>query len=894
MIRLFRPLPALGVGVAAAAAVLAATLAPRPQPLRAEDAAKPAAAVAEAGDKPLAAFLDRHCLSCHDGATKKGGLDLTSLPPVTDPEGFARWVGVHDRVRSGEMPPADRKRPAAKDVDRALGDLRTDLIAAEDARRKREGRVGVRRMRRVEFENSLRDLLGLPGLRLQGDLPADGRSHGFDRSAEALDLSYVHVGSYLAAVDYALNEATPAFAEKPPTFKYRYRPWDNNRHGGKEAEGAVVLNVSQGNYVPLIGLERDPTFEVKGFNIIDAEPHATAVGFFRQEDADFRFSLTAIAPVLTGRHKVRVSAYSFWWDGEKPVATDRSGALGLGVYSTGEHFGTKGVPANKGGVAEFDAWLRRSDGPIHGTDNNLRLVMSSLEYVRDFKKGGKGPPRPCPGLAVEWIEIEGPLHDRWPPAAQTALFGDLPVREWTKDAGAAMPVQQKWPRGNAHAFPKDIYEGGKKRPVVHVVSAEPEADARRLLSAFLRRAFRRPVTDEDLARYLDIFRARAKAGDHLQDALKAAYRAALTSPNFLMLGTKPGQFALAERLSFFLWSSLPDDTLLALAEKGELGTPATLREQVTRMLADPRAERFVADFAGQWLRTRDIEQNPPDKQLYPEFYPYIAEFQVKETHAYLAELLKDDLGAAHIVASDFAMLNEPLARLYGIEGVTGLEIRKVPLPKDSPRGGFLTQGALLKVTANGTTTSPVKRGAFVMEKVLGIEPSPPPPGAGSVEPDTRGAKTIRELLDKHKANATCYGCHAKMDPYGFALESFDVVGRFRDKYRAIGGAGDPKARPVVNNHPVNYHDGPAVDCAGQLPDGRPFRDVRELRAMLAADEEALARAFVRQLAVYAAGSPVGFSDRAAVEDILARAKPGRFGLRTLLHELVQSPLFRRE
>jgi hypothetical protein len=269
-------------------------------------------------------FLDDHCVSCHDAETKKGGLDLTALAAISgDAQILAQWVKVHDRIRDGEMPPKDKPRPDAAATAGYLESLGKELTAVDAARQVRDGRGGLRRMSRGEFENALRDLLGLPGLRVQQVLPADGKSHGFDRAAAALDVSFVHVDAYLAAVDEALNEATPAFAEQPPVFKYRYRPWDNNRHEGREAEPPVVLSVGQRSFVPLIGLERDPTFRDEGFwKLVDDEPHATALGFFRHEDADFRFSLTAIAPVLSGRHRVRVSGDRFEWDGTKAVVTD--------------------------------------------------------------------------------------------------------------------------------------------------------------------------------------------------------------------------------------------------------------------------------------------------------------------------------------------------------------------------------------------------------------------------------------------------------------------------------------------------------------------------------------------------------------------------------------------
>ena len=845
-------------------------------------------------------FLDQHCIECHHAETKKGQLDLTALSSgLTNAETFATWVNVHDRVRAGEMPPEKQPRPAAKELDRAMSALAKELTAADAARQQRDGRSGVRRLTRIEFENTLRDLLDVPGLRVLAELPLDGKSHGFDRAADALPFSFVHQEKYLAAVDAALDLATPAFAERPPVFKFRYAPWHNTRHGGKETDLMISVLIQHRCCIGLVGLERDPTLKTgpweNRFQLFDDEPKSTALGFFRHEDADLRYNLAA-APVLSGWHKLRVSGFSFGWDRTNVVTTDRHGALSWGKKSLGR-YGTVDLPPNQAATRELSVWLGRGEG-LEG--EQLIFNPASCEKIRDFphdKKTGLGefgPPCDAQGVAVEWFEIEGPLFEQWPPRSQTALFGDLPVREWTTNSGVPKPAQQTWPEG-PHEGAKDIYGyDNQRRPVIHVVSAEPEKDARRLLDSFLKRAFRRPPSAAEVLHYAEIVSAKQKAGLHFQDALKSAYRAALTSPDFLLLKGDGAQ-ALASRLSYLLWAGPPDDALLALADNGQLLKPAVLRAQTERLLADPKSARFIENFTDQWLKLRDIDATVPDKQLYPEFMPIVQDSMLMETRACFAELLQDNLGPAHFVRSDFAMLNEPLARLYGIEGVRGFDIRRVALPKDSPRGGFLTQGAVLKVTANGTTTSPVVRGAFVMEKILGIVPTSPPADAGVIEPDTRGATTIREQLEQHKRNATCASCHVKMDPYGFALESFDVVGASREKYRARGAPNAPtgsQARPVVHGNGIAYHFDKPVDCTGTLPDGRPFSDIAGLRAMLAASEETLARAFVGHFVTYATGSDVGFADRAEVEKILQRAKAKKYGVRTLVHEVVQSRMFR--
>jgi hypothetical protein len=283
--------------------------------------------------------------------------------------------------------------------------------------------------------------------------------------------------------------------------------------------------------------------------------------------------------------------------------------------------------------------------------------------------------------------------------------------------------------------------------------------------------------------------------------------------------------------------------------------------------------------------------NDPDKKLYPEFSPYLQDSMVAETRAYFRELLDKDLDVTHLVRADFAMLNEKLAAHYGIEGVSGSTIRRVALPPDCARGGLLTQASILKVTANGTTTSPVPRGAFVMDRILGRPPEPPPATVPAVEPDVRGATTIREQLAKHRNDPTCAGCHAKIDPAGFALESFDVIGGYRTRYRSLEN-GDPAPRGKIDPFiGISFKLGRDVDPSGELPDGRKFKDIRELEAELAADRRLLLTNLARQFLTYATGREIAFRDREQVNAVVDAAEKQGAGVRALLHEVIQSPLF---
>jgi hypothetical protein len=344
-------------------------------------------------------------------------------------------------------------------------------------------------------------------------------------------------------------------------------------------------------------------------------------------------------------------------------------------------------------------------------------------------------------------------------------------------------------------------------------------------------------------------------------------------------------------LTYFFWDSLPESELMQAAAKGELHSEPVLRKQVARMLADNRSQRFLNDFLDQWLELNQISSTTPDKTLYPEFKPYMQECMVAETRAFFRRLLDQNLGVRNLVDSDLAMLNAELARLYGIDAkLEGDALQPVKLPAGTHRGGLLTQGAILKITANGTVTSPVKRGAWVMDRLLGKRPDPPPPSVTAVDPDLRGTTTIREQLEKHRNNIGCASCHVKMDPPGFALESFDVIGRWRDRYRSKEVGDEVTAKVGEGHYAVKYRLGMPVDCTGQTVEGTPFRNIEEFKRILIKDERQIARNLVQRLAVYATGGEVGFSDRKSIEAILDKSGEG-YPIRRLIEELVVSDLF---
>ncbi|MCA9220052.1 MAG: DUF1592 domain-containing protein, partial [Planctomycetales bacterium] len=621
--------------------------------------------------------------------------------------------------------------------------------------------------------------------------------------------------------------------------------------------------------------------------------NGATVGLFRHEDESFNPYFIEHVTIYPGRYRVRTSLWSFQWDKGQvlPGRGTEAGRLSVvqltGDGRGGQHpsyvLGYFDAPDTKALEHELHVWLNHNE--------IIGFNTASLAPTANYARPGRAMAFTGPGIAVDWLDIEGPLHEVWPPRGHRLLFGDLPLTEF--DAN-----EQPGVRAPRRVRVRQLGAGMNRpdpEPGVWTVRSESELeDADRLLTGFLPKLFRRPVDESVRQQYREIVAERLAAGDCFESAMRAAYRAAMCAPDFLYHiepSARLDDYALACRLSYFLWNSLPDVQLTAHAAAGDLRRPETLHGEVERLLADPRSQRFVDDFLGQWLKLRQIAATDPDRKLYPEFSPYLQDSMLAESRAYFRKMLDGDLDASYLVKSPFVMVNQKLATHYGIDGVSGAAMRPVTLPADCPRGGILTQAAILKITANGTTTSPVPRGAFVMERLLGEPPDLPPSNVAAIEPDVRGATTIREQLAKHREDAICATCHRRIDPPGFALEAFDVIGGFRNRYRSIG-EGDAAPRGSIDPFiPIGFKLGPAVDASGELPDGREFTDVREYQTLVAKDATKLLRNLARQWAVYSTGRAVRFADRPRIEQVVQRTLSQGGGVRTLLHELVGSPLF---
>ncbi|HTL17013.1 MAG TPA: DUF1592 domain-containing protein, partial [Patescibacteria group bacterium] len=595
------------------------------------------------------------------------------------------------------------------------------------------------------------------------------------------------------------------------------------------------------------------------------EKEAMAVVVSTYEPTEIRFGKFH-APV-TGRYRLRFCGYSVWMGPKYNEVSAGRRSEPVTIYADTpprllRKLGSFDVNPDPT-VREMEVWLLAGES----------VRPDAARFFRSRPPDHKNPlagPDGMPGLAFAWMEVEGPLIDQWPPAGHRLMFGDLPIENHPAS-------------------------GPGEKPSVEVICKSPQAEAPRLLHSFLERTYRRPVLETDVARFMPVIESALRQGYDFTDAMIAGYTAVLCSPGFLYLEEKPGRLddmALASRLSYFLWNSPPDSKLRRLAEQGQLHRPKVLRKETDRLLNDSKSRRFVDAFLNYWLDLRLIEGTAPDVELYPDYQldDLLVESMIGETQEFFGRLIKLDLGVTNLVSSDFAMLNERLARHYGVPNVDGVELRPVTLPAGCVRGGLLTEASVLKVTANGTTTSPVKRGAWIMTRLVGKPPPPPPPNVPALDPDIRGATTIREQLDKHRNQESCAACHRNIDPAGFALESFDVMGAWRDRYRSFG-SGDPVKG--IGHNGLKYHFclGPPVDPTGELPDGRRFQNVSELKQLLVKDNDQLARNLTRQLVVYATGAPIQFSDRPQIAKILVRTRSSGYGVRSLIHEVVQSDLF---
>jgi hypothetical protein len=791
----------------------------------------------------LQPLLAGHCFGCHGADTQEAGLRLDTLAADLGDAAVARsWEKVIDKLSAGAMPPKSEERPPEALVRSATEKLRDQLHRASFERQQREGRVLVRRLNNAEYENTLHDLLGIQ-VPLKELLPEDSRVAGFDNVSTGLDLSATHFLRYQEAAARAVGAVVPVH---PPI------PFSDTRTGLDMTKKGPNFNE---------GLGRNSKLQGETLIFYSKLP---------------RYWLCATAAVPSaGRYRIQMKAAAVGAEA-RPIPVGlmtvmQSGREGPVLREV------RDIPHGEPQVLEFECDMV----------SRQQFVVNLLTTwdIRRFKKPIEE--YTGPGLLVEWMRIEGPL-DEFPPPRYATLFADVPLKARSvvkaEATGGRVPVirdtrsVQQW----------------ENDPLVPA-SDQPKVDAERLLRSFLPRAFRRPVSEGEQQHFIQATLAKLDQGHTFYDAMQYGYQLILSSPDFLfLLHQSPDatldDYALASRLSYFLWSTAPDAELLALADKKELHQPAVLRAQVERMLNSPLAHRFTTNFTGQWLDLRRIDFTIPDPVLYSDFDPLLLWSMPRETELFFEEVLRNDLSLLNFVDSDWSMLNERLGILYGIPVSSGSGFQKTALPPESRRGGVMTQASVLKVTADGTRTSPVLRGAWVLDRILGQPPSPPPPNVPSIEPDIRGATTIRQQLDKHRNTVACATCHNHIDPPGFALESFDPIGNWREFYRVTTRTKEGLVNlPYGSGRPI--YRGPDVEQGGETPGGKTFQDITDYKRLLLDEKDQIARSLVQKMIIYATGADIQFADREVVEQIVEKLQAKNYGLRTLVHEVVQSRVF---
>jgi mono/diheme cytochrome c family protein len=804
----------------------------------------------------IASLLRQNCAKCHDKDTRSGGLDLTALSfDLADRAIREQWIRIHDRVEKGEMPPKAADLPDARRAE-LVKLLNARIHAADLAEIVAAGRGPMRRLNREEYEQNLRDLLQLPSLDIRDLLPADREAHHFNKVSDTLDMSRVQLMAYLDAAEAALQQAMVKSAQPPAAMHYRAvgKQLSFVRSIVGEKQSMFFARDSKGIDSNEKGDEADPTVEMAMFRspgwpyaIYPKKLVTTVAGEYR-----VRFSARAVLQTEGFLIKPATQSVPMTFRSRRPTNHD----IAEDVRSVGGIIDIQ--PNARPGVGVYETIVRL------GAGQTIEYGLLGLPVPQPDAQGITGayrfPPFPeggQPGIAFQWLEVEGPIApETWPPASHRVLFDNLGVE---------------------------------------VSSANPEQDAKRLLRRFIHLAAREPVPEEAVAKFEELTLSRLKSGVSLAEALLAGYKAFLCSDLFLYLREpmrEGDHFAIANRLSHFLTNTRPDAALADLARRRKLRDASILRRETDRLIASGSFERFVNQFTGYWLSLRDLRRDDPDIRLYPEYRldDYLVESMGMETRAFFAAMIRENLPASTLIAADFTFANDRLAKHYGLPPMAGSAMRKVALPESSPYGGLLTQAAILKITANGTTTSPVLRGAWIMDRLIGQPPTPPPPGIPAVEPDIRGAKSMRDLLALHTKSASCASCHVKFDPVGLALENFDVMGRWRTQYRGLE-TGQRISGIDPSGHDFSYTLANGVDASGQLADGRSFKDIYALKAILKANPRQLARNLLHQFTLYATGTPVRFADRREIESMLDACAKDGYRVRDLMYALMQSKIF---
>lgn len=833
-------------------------------------------------------FFANYCLDCHSGDAPEADINLDVKEIAWGKHHAAQvWTRVFDALKAGDMPPADVVQPSANEREAILAWLDETLTKHDPA-----GGTVFRRLNRLEYENTVRDVLGIP-FSVPRSFPADTQSHGFDNVGEGLVLSPPLMAQYLKIATSAADELLPppakAMAVSPKTVDVRPGDFTLNFTTGHEIDG-ILRMVSSSD--PLArGSVWPNRFEARHRGIYEVEvdiskfkstpghipvvhllAHSAAGQAFAKATtlrklAEFRIENTQVqtfrATVELKRGQTVVIHYE-----NAPLSSDNTDnkeflkrisgqllqafqndpALGAAWMKAGYQRSDRGWSwwkkiediRNKGGL-DAENFDPESDEVKAFALQMARQSVNTVETMCCFRFFTG------PGIDVHGMSINGPIQ---------VLEDEESIKQKERTA-------------------RFLRERGRR---------DDRAYAEAILEPVLNKAFRRPVTGKQLATYVDIVLGHQQQGHGFEEGIHLAVRAALCSTHFLFREFREGpldDYDLAARLSYFLTSSPPDARLAKLADAGELSNPEVLEEETRRLLKHHKVKHLLSSFTGQWLDLRKLPDIMPDARLL-KWIDKDLQAITAETELFVAEILKKNHPLETFIDSDFTYLNRRNAKLYGIKFSNSDTMKRVILEPDSLRGGILTQASVMMATANGVDTQPVLRGAWMLENIFGMPTPPPPSNVPAVEPDTSGAKSIRELLDRHKADASCARCHQKIDPPGFVLENFDPVGRWRDFY------------PVYKkqNDKVVTRKGQPIDASSSLPDGTELKDVADLKRYLVENIDIFSKCLTGKLVTYATGRPTSFGDRKVIEQIVSDVRQQGNGFADLIVAIVQSESFR--
>ncbi|MBL8820555.1 MAG: DUF1592 domain-containing protein [Planctomyces sp.] len=805
-------------------------------------------------------FLNRYCLDCHGPDDEQAGLrvDRDLNVEFVKPDVYSDWSEAVNALNSHQMPPEEAPQPSPQEV-AAVVDWAIEQ-ATQAELEKRESRVVMRRLNRTEYRNAIRDLTGVEFD--TASFPQDPSAGGFDNNGSALNLSPMQLELYYDAAQSILEKAL-ILGPRPRPIRWRAEPESGDNDSNR---------ITIGDQRPIVNGGNNPARD--GFRILHHSNWDKSISF-----RDFSVPVAGpyqirirAAGVVPDRAAVMQSAEQFILKQEERELTERPQHEKYikGHYqSIRDHFRNDrmydyGPPRLKvtlslGGqpkvIGEFDVDADVSEPKeyIINADFNTEKAGISVEYAYDIPKELENfafqtaDEFARPEAWVDYIELEGPVHEVWPPESSRRIMID-----------------------------------GRIHPT------DDRKHAATVIRSFMERAFRRPVTTAEVEEHLALYDAAAKRSRTFVDAMRPPLTAILVSPQFLFLaettpkGAPISDYELASRLSMLIWNTIPDETLLKLASQNQLHEPATLSTQLDRMLADARSDAFVESFAGQWLGLREIGANPPAVDLYRHYDRHLEISMREESLAFFRELLKNDLSVMNFVDSEFLVINERMARFYEISDVRGDHFRRVPLPANVPRGGIMSQASFLTITSNGTRTSPVKRGTWILKNVLGTDPGLPVANAGEIAPTVPGIgkATVRKRLELHRELPQCARCHNKIDPLGLALENFDASGRYRER-EGFGYKGRIE------------RDDPPIDASSQLPNGRRIDGLQGLQSALLEDRQLFLTCLTGKLFSYSLGRELTLGDQKVVQDTVAQLDTEAPSLREILRAIVTSSLFLR-